>query len=410
VPPWRSCPASACNPRVVRAPKVFPPRMASATTRPTSTAWKKRRIGGVEVETACWTPCNPGQPPGRSAARRVAWTPAALAGGHDRLHGRSRDRQRAYRNHLTRLRRTGWPKPCCATSLTSDGTAFRYTPEGQSLHRRACHECHRALSPVPTALVFRPVGLRRGPKGRSGRQVRPRASCPRSSASVPCWGGRPPAASTPRRSRISPRRPRFSRGPTARGPSTPSRRQGGKASPVFKSGRPSEVNHGTSRPASDERAGGVTIDYAKQSVCSRWPRCDACASATDVAGQPLTNDARNTTSGPRARSLPALGLVAVVLQQEADHDLRSRCCWCPSNRSRSSCWAATASPRAPSGSTAPGRWRCSARHTRAPPRAAWAGPSARRPGVAACEPMPKACRIDPSQPCHGGDVRRSEES
>ncbi|MGZ0709608.1 type I-G CRISPR-associated RAMP protein Csb1/Cas7g [Coraliomargarita sp. W4R53] len=82
---------------------------------------------------------------------------------------------------------------------------------------------------------------------------------------------------------------------------------------------PSEVNHGNIPPSIDEKTGGVTIDYAEQTIVLSLPALrrlkfpDAngkTSPARDAAGQTV---------------LAALAIVAVALAAENGYDLRSRC-------------------------------------------------------------------------------------
>lgn len=84
-------------------------------------------------------------------------------------------------------------------------------------------------------------------------------------------------------------------------------------------GKPSKANHGNIVPSIDDKTGGVTIDYAEQTIVLslpalrrlKFPDADGKTSAArDAAGQTV---------------LAALAIVAVSLAAENGYDLRSRC-------------------------------------------------------------------------------------
>lgn len=94
--------------------------------------------------------------------------------------------------------------------------------------------------------------------------------------------------------------------------------------------RPSEINHGNVAPSIDERAGGVSIDYAEQTwVLSiaglrrlRFPtRADGSAHADPEARRSAEKAART--------ALAALALTACASARADGYDLRSRCVLVP---------------------------------------------------------------------------------
>ncbi len=102
-----------------------------------------------------------------------------------------------------------------------------------------------------------------------------------------------------------------------------------KGKPVLlgKTGRPSEANHGNVTPTISERdrqgeylGGGVTIDYAEQSIVLSLP-------ALRRLRFPIINSQYNRHQVDEAAwtVLAALGLCAAILADDAGLDLRSRC-------------------------------------------------------------------------------------
>jgi CRISPR-associated protein Csb1 len=90
-------------------------------------------------------------------------------------------------------------------------------------------------------------------------------------------------------------------------------------------GRPSEANHGNVTPTISERdrqgeflGGGVTIDYAEQSIVLSLPALRRLRFPINGQHNPKADEAARTV-------LAALGLCAAILADDAGLDLRSRC-------------------------------------------------------------------------------------
>ncbi len=100
-----------------------------------------------------------------------------------------------------------------------------------------------------------------------------------------------------------------------------------KGKPVLlgKTGRPSEANHGNVTPTISERdrqgeylGGGVTIDYAEQSIVLSLPALRRLRFPINGRNNRAADEAAWTV-------LAALGLCAAILADDAGLDLRSRC-------------------------------------------------------------------------------------
>jgi CRISPR-associated protein Csb1 len=94
---------------------------------------------------------------------------------------------------------------------------------------------------------------------------------------------------------------------------------------LLKTGRPSEINHGNITPSIDDRAGGVTVDYALQTVVLSLAALRRLRFGDDVSGQPLLAERRDVAESSARTALAALGLAAVAYQEASGYDLRSRC-------------------------------------------------------------------------------------
>ena len=106
----------------------------------------------------------------------------------------------------------------------------------------------------------------------------------------------------------------------------------GKGNPVFakrksgegEDGQPSKINHGNIPPNIDATAGGVTISTAVQTTV---------ISLAALRRLRFAGHSREAETAART-AVAALGVAAIVLQHEMDHDLRSRCLLIPQHPPR----------------------------------------------------------------------------
>jgi CRISPR-associated protein Csb1 len=90
-------------------------------------------------------------------------------------------------------------------------------------------------------------------------------------------------------------------------------------------GSPSAINHSNIPPSIDASSGGVTIDYALQTIVLSLPALRRLRFNNNVAGEALVSGAARDAAENSARTaLAALALAGVVLQHERGYDLRSR--------------------------------------------------------------------------------------
>lgn len=92
-------------------------------------------------------------------------------------------------------------------------------------------------------------------------------------------------------------------------------------------GKPSAVNHSNIAPTIDEFAGGVTFDYAIQTVVLSLPALRRLRFVTGLDGKPLAN--REVAEKAARLSLAALAIAGIVHQRAKGYDLRSRCLLVP---------------------------------------------------------------------------------
>jgi CRISPR-associated protein Csb1 len=103
-----------------------------------------------------------------------------------------------------------------------------------------------------------------------------------------------------------------------------------KGKPVpLGTGRPSEINHGNIAPSIDERTGGVTIDYAQQTIVLSLSALRRIRFPKDAAGERISTDRLDATETAARNVLAALALAGIVYQAEDGYDLRSRCSLMP---------------------------------------------------------------------------------
>jgi CRISPR-associated protein Csb1 len=96
-----------------------------------------------------------------------------------------------------------------------------------------------------------------------------------------------------------------------------------------KPGRPSMINHGNFKPSIDARAGGVTIDHAKQTTVISFPALRRLRFPIGSDGTPIPADRRKEAEQAARTAIAALGVAAIAYQYEMDYDLRSRCLLVP---------------------------------------------------------------------------------
>ena len=92
-------------------------------------------------------------------------------------------------------------------------------------------------------------------------------------------------------------------------------------------GKPSAVNHSNVAPNIDTFAGGVTFEYAVQTVVLSLPALRRLRFATGLDGTPLAD--RSKAEQAARVALAALGVAAIVHQRDRGYDLRSRCLLVP---------------------------------------------------------------------------------
>lgn len=308
--------------------KVFPPTYGVDEKAPHKYCLEKRRINGQEVETVTLDSVQ-SQANRLEEALRDAWQRRELRlpvvaidfGGETELDdvGEITSLDTPHRLADALLRDSATEK---------DGTPFRYTPEGRAFTDARVTHATALYRLCPTALVF---GLwdSTGPKGGLGAKFA-RALVSEIVGAGAVLGSKTASRIDPVQiQNISKQWPILegSDGTWTLDPDQ-AKQAKGKAVP-YKTGRPSEVNHGNVTPTIDERAGGVTIDYAEQTVVLSLAGLRRLRFRDDSAGQPLAPDAREAAERAARTVLAALALAAVVLQQDADHDLRSRCLLVP---------------------------------------------------------------------------------
>jgi CRISPR-associated protein Csb1 len=89
-------------------------------------------------------------------------------------------------------------------------------------------------------------------------------------------------------------------------------------------GKPSAINHSNVAPTIDTTSGGVTLDYAKQTVVLSLAALRKLRFQTKVDGTSLDRETRIQSEQAARTALAALGLAAVALQRSRGYDLRSR--------------------------------------------------------------------------------------
>lgn len=89
-------------------------------------------------------------------------------------------------------------------------------------------------------------------------------------------------------------------------------------------GKPSAVNHSNIAPSIEDKAGGVTIDYALQTTVLSLPALRKLRFPSDGSGKTLDAKARMEAETSVRTALAALALAGIVEQRTRGYDLRSR--------------------------------------------------------------------------------------
>ncbi len=89
-------------------------------------------------------------------------------------------------------------------------------------------------------------------------------------------------------------------------------------------GKPSAVNHSNIAPSIEDKAGGITMDYALQTTVLSLPALRKLRFPADGSGRPLSGPERLEAENAVRASLAALAIAGVVEQRARGYDLRSR--------------------------------------------------------------------------------------
>lgn len=89
-------------------------------------------------------------------------------------------------------------------------------------------------------------------------------------------------------------------------------------------GKPSSVNHSNVAPTIEDKAGGVTLDYALQTTVLSLPALRRLRLPVDAKGNPLDGAKRAEAESAARTALAALALAGIVEQRKRGYDLRSR--------------------------------------------------------------------------------------
>jgi CRISPR-associated protein Csb1 len=216
----------------------------------------------------------------------------------------------------------------------SGRTLFRNLPEGRAYTEATPKNATAVLALCPTALVFG-VWDSTGPKGGSGSKFQ------RAMTSEIVAIGAVPGSKVG--SRIDPlgieaKVDLFHRADDEsdwtineaeakkeKGRPVPFSRSGGDGK---NKGKASSVNHSNIAPTIDTFAGGITFDYAVQTVLLSLPALRRLRCATGLDGKAL-GDKRVAVEEAGRVALAALALAGIVHQRARGYDLRSRCALVP---------------------------------------------------------------------------------
>lgn len=303
--------------------KVFPPSYGVDDRAPHKYATEKRRIGGAEVETVVLDSV-------QSQANRLelalleAWRRREIAipvvtvdfkdiAGLDDL-GQVTSLDAPHRLADAILR----------DSVTKQGTPFRLSAEGKAFAEARQSNAGALYRLCPTALVFG-IWDSTGPRGGLGAKFQ--RALVSEIVGVGAILGRKTS------SRIDPAQiQKLEIYEDLKGEWTANQAEARteRGKPVaFGDGKPSVINHGNVTPTIDERAGGVTIDYATHSSVLSLVALRRLRFREDSEGRPLPAETGRQSEDAARIVLGALGLAAITYGQDAGYDLRSRCLLVP---------------------------------------------------------------------------------
>jgi CRISPR-associated protein Csb1 len=213
-------------------------------------------------------------------------------------------------------------------SVDEHGTRFRETPAGRAYTDASAKNATAIYLYCPTALLFG-VWDSTGPRGGLGNKIQ--------RALVAEIVGIGAVAGAKTASRLDPagiqanvdvyhrrdNRDEWTTNPDEalieKGKPVPFSRKGTEGK-----GKPSAINHSNVAPTIDITAGGVTFDYAVQTVVLSFPALRRLRFLTRADSQRFEPDARPAAERAARAALAALGVSAVAEQRSRGFDLRSR--------------------------------------------------------------------------------------
>jgi len=196
-------------------------------------------------------------------------------------------------------------------SVDADGVLFRYTPAGQRVTQATVRDATSLYHYCPTALVFGAWDIT-GPKGGLGSKFQRTIT-----SEIVAIGAQ---AGTKVGGRLDPLGIVKKAGPL--------REVGGRDGWAFEAPKgkkdslnPSDVNHGNVAPSRDDEAGGITFDYARQTIVLSLPALRRLRFPQGIDGTELAD--RKQAEAAARTALAALALAGVVGAHAEGHDLRS---------------------------------------------------------------------------------------
>lgn len=308
--------------------KVFPPTYATGDKATTRYAFEDRRIDGADVKTVLLDSVA-SQANRMEEAMFLAWEDGTLTFP---VIGVDFSKEEGL-GDLDRITTLHAPHRI-ADALLRDavdeaGTRFRDTLAGRAYTDASSRNATAIFRYCPTALVFG-VWDSTGPRGGSGNKIQ--------RALVSEIVGIGAVAGKKTASRLDPvgiqgNVPVFHRKDdrddwTIR-ESEALVEKGGKPTLFSRKGsegkgKPSAINHSNIAPSIDELAGGVTIDHAVQTTVLSLVALRRLRFVTNVAGEPVSDEARQLAERAARTALAALALAGVAALRNDGFHLRSR--------------------------------------------------------------------------------------
>ncbi len=308
--------------------KLFPSSYAVGDREPTKYAVEQRRVDGQTVECVLLDSVA-SQANRMEEALRRAWDRGQLTDLPVIAVDFSASEGLEDLDRITALDAPHRIADALLRDASLDGTPFRFSPPGEALTRARPDNAGPLFRWCPTALVFG-VWDSTGPRGGMGSKF-PRALVSEVVGINSVRGVKTASRLDPAGIEIKAATLLEAKDASQMWTLDESEAvMEGKAAKKYgrtksESGKPSAANHGNVAPSIEDRAGGVTMDYAVQTTVLSLTALRRLGFPTDGDNQPVSRERRAQVEQAAHTALAALGLAAIALSRDEGYYFRSRC-------------------------------------------------------------------------------------